>query len=223
MKRELKNKILFYLIAIFLFISCSASRKTFDNDASSNTQTSFLAGGSFGGIVENNQLSGIDEASGIDAISGATRKSVSLGIHAEFNINGRKIETGLDYLNFDQSIKYNLPSYSYMGVREISFHQLRLPFTYNFELIEDNKLSLKIGASIGYTIYKSIENIGTLPPYQFKNFDYGGTIGVTYFPIKNFGIFGDIYRGSQIYNDVFHTAKGMGGQSYVKFGIIISP
>lgn len=222
MKSEIKNRILFYTVVMFLFVSCSASRKSIDYETSA-IKTSFLAGGSFGGIVENNQLIDVDGISEVDAISGATRKAVTFGVHSELNIGKHSVETGLDYLNFDQTISYNLPAYSYFGKRDISFHQLRLPLTYNFELIEENKLSLKIGASIGYTISKSVENSGTLPPYQFKNIDYGGTIGLTYFPIEKFGIFGDVYRGSQIYKDIFHIDEGAGGQSYVKFGIVIKP
>ncbi|NOX67439.1 MAG: outer membrane beta-barrel protein [Chlorobi bacterium] len=217
----LKNRIIFFVITLFI-VSCS----TFQNDIDekgTNLQTSFLVGGSFGGIVENNQLTEVDGTTSVDAISGATRKAVTLGVHTQFNISGHNIETGLEWLNFDQSIIYNLPTYFYYSRRDISFHQLRIPLVYNFELIKDRKLSLKIGASIGYTISKSIINSGTLPPYQFNDFDYGGTVGISYFPLKYVGIFCDIYRGSQIYRDTFHTAKGMGGQSYVKFGLIIRP
>ena len=217
----LKNRIIFFVITLFI-VGCS----TFQNDIDekgTNLQTSFLVGGSFGGIVENNQLTEVDGTTSVDAISGATRKAVTLGIHTEFKVGSHNIETGLDYLGFDQSISYDLPSYSFFGRRDISFHQLRLPLVYNLELIKDRKLSLKIGASIGYTISKSIINTGTLPPYQFNDFDYGGTVGISYFPLKYVGIFCDIYRGSQIYRDAFHAAKGMGGQSYVKFGLIIRP
>lgn len=217
----LKSRIIFFVITLFI-VGCS----TFQNDIDekgTNLQTSFLVGGSFGGIVENNQLAEVEGTTSVDAISGATRKAVSLGIHTEFKVGGYNIETGLDYLGFDQSISYDLPSYLFIGRRDISFHQLRLPLVYNLELMKDRKLSLKIGASIGYTISKTIINSGTLPPYQFRDFDYGGTVGISYFPLKYAGIFCDIYRGSQIYKDAFHTAKGMGGQSYVKFGLIIRP
>jgi len=222
MKNMFKNR--FFLIAVvpLLLVGCGVSKKTVDEGAS-GFQTSFLVGGSFGGIVENNQLMDIDGASDVDAISGATRKAVTFGVHTELNVGGHNLETGLDYLNFDQSISYDLLTYSYVGRRDISFHQIRLPLFYNFEIIGNRKLSLKIGASIGYTISKSIVNSGTLPSYQFKDFDYGGTVGISYFPLDNFGLFCDVYRGSQIYSDRFHIAEGMGGQSYVKFGIVIRP
>jgi len=222
MKMIFKNRLLFFAAIMFFFAGCSASKHNLV-ETEKNWRISFLAGGSFGGIVENNELVGVDGTSIVDGISGATRKTVTIGIHTEVSVGSHNLETGLDWLNFDQSISYNLPSFSYYGRRDISFHQLSLPLVCNFDLTGDGKLSFKIGASIGYTISKTVINSGILPSYKFKDFDYGGTIGLTYFPIENIGIFTDIYRGSQIYNDVFHSKKGMGGQSYVKFGIIIRP
>ena len=37
------------------------------------------------------------------------------------------------------------------------------------------------------------------------------------------GLFVDLYRGSRIYKDMFHLNKGLGGHSYIKFGICFVP
>jgi len=98
------------------------------------TSISILAGLSAGGLVENTIMSGISGLSETDAITGTTKSSFNAGIHSEINIKGHVIETGLDYPGFDQSFTYDLPSFNVNGVKDVRFHQLRLPMTYNFSI-----------------------------------------------------------------------------------------
>ena len=37
------------------------------------------------------------------------------------------------------------------------------------------------------------------------------------------GFYIDFYRGSQIYEDIYHKAEGMGGHSFMKFGVVLQP
>jgi len=84
-------------------------------------------------------VSGINGVSNIDTITGATKIFYNAGIHTEINLKGHFIETGLDYISFDQSVEYELPSLSVAGNRALSFHQLRLPLTYNLQLFKNRQ------------------------------------------------------------------------------------
>ena len=69
---------------------------------------------------------------------------------------------------------------------------------------------------------------GNQPPYDFNDLDVGATLGITYYPYLNIeklrtGLFLDFYRGSRIYEDDFHKGDGLGGHSYIKFGVCIVP
>ncbi len=191
---------------------------------------SYLAGITAGGVVENNSLEGIAGAGEVDAISGATRVRFNLGLHREIRVNGITLETGLDYLAFDQTIRYDMPSFAVTGQRDIRFQQLRLPLTWNLHFPEENGRSawliLKAGVSLGYTFSQSVSGTGKVPAYTFKNVDYGRTLGISFFPFPahmkhRIGFYMDLYRGIRIYEDVYHAATGMGGHSYMKLGIII--
>ena len=224
-----------FALAITVLTGCGSSEKMIvkESVADGNINTvSFLAGVNTGGVVENNTMEGVKGISGVDAITGATRTRFSAGAHKEIRFKGFSFETGLDYLAFDQTVTYDLPSYALNGRRDIRFQQLRVPLTCNLHLFKQSdgkaRLVLKTGFSLGYTLSKSITDAGTLPEYTFKNWDYGATLGMACYPfapLKNyrFGFYMDLFRGSKIYDDRFHTAEGMGGQSYMKFGIIVQP
>jgi len=222
-------------VLILAILSCSMTKNSLirDNDNSEKHSTiSILAGLSSGGLVDNTEMSGITGVSNIDAITGATKTLFNSGVHTEIDIKGHKIETGLDYISFDQSVEYKMPSLSVNGQRDIRFHQLRLPLTYNFQFFRDSqnypRLILKAGLSGGYTFSKSVSDFGNIPDYTFTNWDYGPTLGVSVFPLQlkqnyRIGFYLDLYRGSQIYEDVYHKAEGIGGQSFMKFGVVLQP
>ena len=191
---------------------------------------SFLAGVSTGGLVENNSLEGIKNISGVDAISGATRIRFSAGVHKEIRYKGLMFESGIDYLAFDQTLAWDMPSFSRKGKRDVRLSQWRMPVTCNARFFKNRegeaRLIVKGGISVGYTALKSIADSGTLPEYTFNRWDYGPTLGLMYFPFfpaQDFrlGVFLDVYRGSRIYKDAFHRGEGLGGQSYLKLGIVI--
>ena len=224
-----------FVIIIFTVYGCSMLKKSTksDND-NAKKQPGILihAGVSSGGLVDNMKMVEIKGVSEVDAISGATNMQFNAGIHSEINIKHNKIETGLDYISFDQSVEYEMPSFSVTGNRNFKFHQFRLPLTYNFQFLKSNnsypKLILKAGLSYGYTFSQSITGDVNIPDYKFTNWDIGPTIGISYYPLQikqnyRIGIYFDMYRGSRIYDDIYHEAKGIGSQSFMKFGVILQP
>ena len=226
---------LLWAVSALLILSCSMTKNSLvrENDNSGRHSTiSILAGLSSGGLVDNSKMSGIDGVSDIDAITGATKIAYNAGMHIVINLKGHYIETGIDYINFDQSVEYELPSFTVNGKRDFSFHQFRLPITYNFHLFKNSqnypRFILKAGFSFGYTFSKSITENGSVPVYKFTNLDYGPTLGVAVYPLQfkesfRLGIYLDLYRGSQIYEDIYHQSEGMGGHSFMKFGILLQP
>jgi hypothetical protein len=194
-----------------------------------------LAGGSYGGLVHNENMHGINGVSGVDAITGATKVGSNAGIHLILKGHGRTIETGLDYVNLSKSIKYEMPSLSVNGTRNFETHQLRLPVTYNFGFFKNDlkqtKLVLKVGLSAGYTFSKTIEDSEgseNLPEYDFSDWDLCGKIGVSYYPFNlnqnsRFGIYIDAYRGFKAYKDIYHEAAYLGGNAFMRFGFIFEP
>lgn len=82
--------------------------------------------------------------------------------------------------------------------------------------------------SVGYTFSKSVTESGNIPDYKFTNWDYGPTLGISIYPLQlkqsyRIGLYFDLYRGSQIYEDIYHQAEGIGEQSFIKFGIVLQP
>jgi len=216
---------LFWAVLALSICGCSTT-----NNSGRHSTISILAGLSSGGLVENREMSGINGVSNIDTITGATRTFYNAGIHTEINLKGHSIETGLDYISFDQSVEYELPSLSVSGNRDFSFHQLRLPLTYNLHLFKNSqnypRLILKAGMSTGYTFAESVTEDGNVPDYKFTNWDYGPTLGILIYPLQlkqnyRVGFYLDLYRGSRIYEDIYHEAEGIGGHSFLKYGILL--
>ncbi|HPG41509.1 MAG TPA: hypothetical protein PLP19_10330 [bacterium] len=227
-------KVVLVLTGIMFLFSCG-TQKAVVNDAGGavpQNTVSLLVGAAKGGLVENKDMLELDNVAAVDAITGATKTTFNAGIHSTLNIKGHQVETGLDYINFNQSVGYALPSFAVAGDRDFSFQQLRLPVTYNFQFLknaqEEPRFIIKAGFSAGFTIAKSIAENGNLPDYDFKALDYGPTFGMAFYPYQfssqyRTGLYFDLYRGTKIYDDVYHQAHGMGGQSYMKFGIVIQP
>jgi hypothetical protein len=194
-----------------------------------------LGGATYGGIVDNKDASGIEGTSDVDAITGATKFAYNAGVHTVFKGHGRAIEIGLDYIKFNQSLEYSLPSLSVNGTRDFEFQQIRLPMTYNFELFKNYlnkpKLSLKLGFSVGYTFSKAItdsENSVNMPVYEFTNWDIGPDFGLYFYPFDfsqsyRLGLYIDAYRGRKIYEDSYHDEIFLGDNSFIKFGVVFEP
>lgn len=138
------------------------------------------------------------------------------------------METGLDYISFKQDFTYLDHSQGIDGTRDFSYHQLRLPVTYNFQFFKnnDNKplLIFKAGLSFGYTFSKTIIDNGALPDYSMNKFDFAPTIGLASYPIKinnkyDLGFYLDLFRSGKFYEDIYN--KEMGNLSNLKFGLIL--
>ena len=217
-------------VIVLLLLSCAGPEALKDDGVGqSRVNIALLAGAARGGLVENNTMTGLEDESDIDAITGATSKTFTAGLHAGININGHRLETGFDYIAFDQSVRYTYPAGDY-GQRDIRFQQIRLPLSYNLLFFRNERnqaaLELKAGVSLGYTFSKSITDYGNVPDYRFSTWDAGPTLGLAFYPWRSAsgyraGLYMDIYRGSRIYEDRYHTAEGMGGQSYLKVGIVV--
>ncbi len=247
-----KNLFLIALFATFTGCSMNMSRVVIDNQNTSETEDTtdvdaitgatkteinfvVLAGASYGGIVDNYQMSGIEGTSDVDVITGATKIAYNAGIHSILKGHGRTIEIGLDYISFNQSVEYDLLSLSVNGTRSFEFQQIRLPMTYNFEFFKNYlnqpKLALKLGFSVGYTFSKTIEDSEdseNMPDYEFTDWGIGPDIGLYFYPFdfkQNYrlGLYMDIYRGRKIYEDVYHEGLFLGDNSFLKFGLIFEP
>jgi hypothetical protein len=111
-----------------------------------------------------------------------------LDVHPAVNINRRLVETGLDFLTYNQSWTYLDANENYDGKRDLKFGELRVPLTYNFQLFRDNNdkglLQIKIGLSAGYILYNNITDNGTVPDYTLDNFSIGPSFGLSPIPIK---------------------------------------
>ena len=102
--------------------------------------------------------------------------------------------------------------------------------TTNSPLVRENDNSGRHSTimSIGYTFIESVTENGNIPDYNFTNWDYGPTLGVSIYPLQlkqnyRVGFYLDLYRGSRIYEDIYHKSEGIGGHSYMKYGISLQP
>ena len=198
MKTQKWNKLFLYTITLFFLTTlhnCSSVKSSIQHNKTgqyTGSGLSVLAGPSAGGVIDNTLMSGLDDLPETDAITGATSTRFNAGVHPQFNIGGFVFETGLDYLDFKQSVTYNLPSNNVNGVRSIQFRQIRVPLTYNFRFFKKDpsrpKFVLKAGASVGYSFSSSFTGSGNPPGYEFENWDYGPTLGVALYPFKFTGV-----------------------------------
>ena len=202
-----------YLIfpLFFLLSGCASIQTTF------NVQ----AGASWGGIIEDTE---------IDAVTGATNMGIGLGVHPAININRRLVETGLDFLTYNQSWTYLDGSENYDGKRDLRFGELRVPLTYNFQLFRDDNdeglLQIKLGLSAGYILYHNFTDNGTVPDYTLDNFSIGPSFGISTIPIKlgdklQLGFYLDALRASKVYSDHYLTTNNVGNMSNIKFGAVL--
>lgn len=220
---------------LFLILpSCRTAGYPIADDGSSAVRlagVSLLSGVSAGGIVENSKTPDIEGAGPPDSITGATKAGYNAGIHGEWKWRNHHMATGVDYLGFAQTVDYRLPSFGEEGRRDIRFDQVRIPVTYNLHLLKNRDgnpgIVIKAGVSGGYTFHTSIEDNGSLGEYQFSRWDIGPTVGMTVYPFPawdayRMGLYLDFYRGSRIFEDAYHEGEGLGGQSFMKVGVILN-
>lgn len=225
-------RILFWAVSVSCLLGCSAVKNAMKSQDEKTVTTSFRVGPSSGGLIENRLLSGISGASDLDAITGATKTSVNLGVHAQIRVKGHTLETGLDYIRFSQSVTYEMPSFTAEGKRDFRFHQLRMPITYNFNFFKNKDnyplLVMRPGLSIGNTVSKSISGSGNIPDYKFNTWNVGPMFGLSIYPVQvrqslRIGAYLDLFRGGKVYKDSFHQSDDVGGLSYWMFGVTVQP
>ncbi len=209
------------ILLIYLLLGCSTTSKVENRNQKIITTHDIQVGRNWGGIIEDAK---------IDAVTGATKSSINIGYHPAFNICGKMIETGIDFLNYSQSFTYFDNTNNYDGKREFRYAEFRLPLTYNFQLFRDNNneglLKIKLGISSGYRIYENIKHSGETPDYTFDKFSIGPTLGLSTTPFKlnnklKLGIYIDFVRASKVYKDYYTTTNEVGNMSNLKFGIVL--
>jgi hypothetical protein len=189
----------------------------------------FLGGLNHGGIIENTDFTKTTDVQP-DAFSGATKLSFNAGAHALLPVFGNSVETGLDFMNSNQTFTFNDKIRSFTGTRKIGTSQIMLPITYNFGFFKEEQplgmLQLKFGYLMQFNLF-SVSDEGSVPAdYTNKGFSSGMVFGLACTPFQlangnEIGIYLDLYRGSKIYNDFYNSsAYEMPGSSFAKFGII---
>ena len=128
------------------------------------------------------QFGGINENRDIDAITSATKVGGKAGLRVELSVKRNlTIETGLEYLFFNQELTYRDAPGNYTGLRKMSFQQLRIPLTYNLHFSENKRndplFVLRLGPYIGFLLNeKTDDGRDVLPEYTAKRIDGGAVI-----------------------------------------------
>jgi hypothetical protein len=219
----MKHKIIEYLI-LSLIITLSFS--------CSNPKIIKL-GSNYGGIIENSKPDASRGATTpVDAVSGATQSGSTASLQTTFEFKGHTFQTGIDYVSHRQKISYDDTLHGIYGRRSFQIHQLRVPLFYNINLLRDfdkvPTIMIHLGFSGGLTLSPGITDelyLG-LPGYTFSSVDIGPQLGITLQPLQidyhhYLGLYIDFYRGTRIYEDVYHKDKGVGNLSFYKFGALL--
>lgn len=204
-------------------ISCAGSK-----DINETAKLKIHAGINHGGIIENTDLSLIDNAP-VDAYSGATSVGFSAGARYSFPLGKHGIQSGLDVLGNRNSISYSDDMNGYEGSRELFTTQVRIPLQYSFHLIKNDQgnplIKLNLGLSGGLVFCSEIKSEGTLPEYDVKHFSLGPALGFEIHPLQlnngsSLGFSFELSRSfQQIYTD-FYQQGDMPGLSYLRVGLI---
>lgn len=182
-----------------------------------------------GGVTENTDMTVVPNA-GVDAFTGSTRTSFNIGGRVVIPQKRNAVETGIDYLQNNQTFNYNDDSNAYVGERNIKTMQLMVPITYNIPLFKRIKpqglFQIKFGYLCQFTFFNIYDSGYRLPNYRTKVFSNGFTLGFSTNLLRfengaNLGIFFEGYRGTQIFKDFYNkTEYQMPGTSFMKYGFI---
>ena len=227
-----KTAITFILALSFILInSCSTTEQTTKTDRKLNF--SLHGGANLGGITENTDMTVVPNVkvppeTTVDAYTGATRTGFNVGVHINKALKRNHVEAGIDYMYNHQSFTYNDAENMYNGVRELNVSQVLFPLTYNLALLRkhfpDANIQLKAGY-LGQLNFISANETGTLPEYSLNPWSNGLVFGISVFPVQfnngsKLGLYIDMYRGSQIYEDYYNQSNfKMPGSSFMKFGV----
>lgn len=217
------------LIALIALAGCATSREATEAYRNRKLKWGVEAGANKGGIVENTDLSKI-EGTPVDGYTGATRVGFHAGAHATIPVGRNDVQAGINYLFSPQTFTYNDAVHGYFGTRKISLSQLIVPVTYNVNLFKQRfdpgTISLKIGGALEYNRPSVRQQGQRLPGYTFNNFSGGVALGLSTLPFRfdngsRIGLSFDIYKGSQIFEDLYNRKDfEMPTSSYMKLSII---
>jgi hypothetical protein len=228
----MKQKI-FQLATILLLLAAGSCAPLSEFGSRSKTTLSIHAGANVGGITENTDMSVVPGAMAppeaiVDAFTGATHTGIHAGMHVSRSLGRLELETGLDYMYNYQSFNYIDAGNFYMGQRNLDVSQLMIPVTVNLPLLNSilpsSDLRFKIGG-LGQLNLVTVADMGILPEYTINGWSGGLTAGLSAYPVhfgngSQLGFYIDVYRGSQIYEDLYNQADyEMPGSSYLKMGL----
>lgn len=217
-----------FLIALIALAGCASSREATEAYQNRKVKFGVEAGANKGGIVENTDLSKI-EGTPVDGYTGATRVGFHAGGHATIPVGRNDVQAGLNYMFSPQTFTYNDAVHGYFGTRKISLSQLIVPVTYNINLfkqrLDPGTISLKFGGALEYNMPSVHQQGQRLPGYTINKFSGGVTLGISALPFtfadqSRLGLSFDIYRGTQIFDDLYNRAEyETPASSYLKLSI----
>lgn len=224
----MKTKTLF-LVGMISLAGCVSNREFSKDNQKRKICFGIEAGANKGGIVENTDMSYISGAS-IDAFSGATRIGDHVGGHATLPVGRNDVQVGLDYMYSPQTFTYNDVINGYFGTRKISLSQFIMPFTYNVNLFKNSlpagTICLKFGGALECNLASIKDNGSHLPGYTIHPLTGGVALGISTLPVKfkdnsRIGLSFDVYKGTQIFDDLYNRKEfKMPTSSYMKLSLI---
>jgi hypothetical protein len=216
------------VIFVFLLMGC-ASQHTIRDHKNWSPIFRIQAGVNMGGIVENTDMTVVDNAA-VDAFSGATRRGINASGKLMLPLKRNFVETGIDLMHNSQTFNYNDAVNGFVGERRIGATQFMIPITYSIGFFKENNPGGVFQVKFGYTAQINLFSIsdgnGNMPGYSTNSFSNGATIGFSITPFRfengaRLGLFVDGYRGTRAYEDFYNRAEfEIPGTSFIKYGII---
>ncbi len=198
---------------------------TFSQKLAARQNIIIYTGGNWGG------LTGSLPFSETTNVSHATKLGANIGLHTELNIYGNHIETGLDYVYYNQDFIYNDSLNNISGTRTFFLHALTIPLTYNFHFFnrEDGNpwLVFGIGMFGSWFFYEKVTDAGRLTDYHLNNANYGIYLHFIFYPFefldKNLlGIYVNLSRSinsNNFYSDKYILNNNAAGTASTTFGL----
>lgn len=228
----MKTNIISFTITLVLLLATACAPLS-EFESRSKTTLSICAGANVGGITENTDMSVVPGALAppeaiVDAFTGATHTGVHAGVHVARRLGRLELESGLDYMYNYQSFNYIDAGNFYIGQRDLDVSQWMIPVTLNIPLLHSPLPAADLWIKVGYLGQVNrlkVADTGILPDYSLSGWSGGLTAGVSAFPVhfgngSRLGIYLDVYRGSQIYEDYYNQPEfEMPGSSFVKTGL----
>ena len=216
------------ILFVFLLMGC-ASQQAIHSDKKWSPIYRLQVGTNKGGIVENTDMTVVDNA-GIDAFTGATRRGVNASGKVLLPLRANFVETGIDLMYNSQTFTYIDAANDFMGERKLAITQFMVPLTYSFGILRQNHpeglFQIKLGYAAQFNLFSVSDGQGNMPGYSTNSFSNGATLGLSTTPFRlnngtKLGFFLDGYRGTRAYEDFYNrTEFEIPGTSFLKYGII---